>query len=89
MDSDGRPEAHEEITMPRREERGTLADRHTYKGVEYALQRAGPAEWKWAIHPKVGSGISAKRGKVIGSREEADAACKAAIEQAFRKRALR
>jgi hypothetical protein len=75
--------------MPRREERGTtLADRHTYKGVEYGVQRVGPAEWKWAIHPKVGSGISAKRGKVSGTREEADAACKVAIEQAFRKRAL-
>ena len=74
--------------MPRREERGALADRHVYKGVAYGLQQVSLAEWRWTIHPRRGSGISAKRGKVSGTREEADAACKAAIEQAFRKRAL-
>ena len=75
--------------MPRREERGTLADRQGYKGVEYGVQQVGPDEWKWTIYPKVGSDIAAKRGKVRGTLEEAAAACKAAIEQAFRKRALR
>ena len=62
-----------------------------YKGVEYGVQPAGPNEWKWTIYPKIGSGsgIPAKHGKVSGTREEANAACKSAIERAFQKRALR
>jgi hypothetical protein len=80
---------HEEIVMQKRGPRATLADKHGYKGVEYGTQQVSPNEWKWTIYPKVGSGIPAKRGKVSGTREEAKAACKAAIEQAFHKRALR
>ena len=66
----------------------TLAERHGYKGVEYVLQPDGPNKWKWATYPKIGSGVTAKRGKA-STEDEAVAACKAAIEQAFRKRALR
>ena len=65
-----------------------LAERHGYKGVEYGVQQAGPNAWKWATYPKIGSGITAKRGKA-STQNEAVAACKAAIEQAFQKRALR
>ena len=59
------------------------------KGVEYSVQQFSPNEWKWTIYPKIGSGIPAKHGKLNGTAEEADAACRAAIEQAFQKRALR
>ena len=65
-----------------------LAERHGYKGVEYRVQQAGPDVWKWATYPKIGSGITAKRGKA-STADEAVAACKSAIEQAFQKRALR
>jgi hypothetical protein len=64
-----------------------LAERHGYKGVEYGVQQAGPV-WKWATYPKIGSGVAAKRGKA-STQNEAVAACKVAIEQAFQKRALR
>jgi hypothetical protein len=67
----------------------TLAEKHGYKGVEFGVQPAGPNEWKWATYPKIGSGLTAKRGRVSGTQEEAVTACKAAIEQAFEKRALR
>ena len=66
----------------------TLAERHGYKGVEYGVQQAGPDVWKWATYPKIGSGVTAKRGKA-STQKDAVAACKAAIEQAFQKRALR
>ena len=75
--------------MQKRGQPERLADKHGYKGVEYSLQQVGPREWRWTIRPKIGSGISAKRGKMSGTREEAAAACKAAIEQAFQKRARR
>ena len=65
-----------------------LAPRHGYKGVEYGVQPDGPSKWKWATYPKIGSGITAKRGKA-STQNEAVAACKAAIEHAFQKRALR
>ena len=65
-----------------------LAERRGYKGVEYGVQQAGPDVWKWATYPKIGSGVAAKRGKT-STQNEAVAACKAAIEQAFQKRALR
>ena len=66
----------------------TLPERHGYKGVEYGVQPDGLNKWKWATYPKIGSGITAKRGKA-STQDEAVAACKAAIEQAFQKRALR
>jgi hypothetical protein len=70
--------------------RKMLAEKHGHKGVEYGIREVGnPTEWKWTIYPKIGSGIAAKHGRVTGTREEAAAACKAAIEQAFHKRALR
>jgi hypothetical protein len=67
----------------------TPAEKYGYKGVEYGVQPAGPNEWKWTIYPKIGSGIPGKLGKASGTREEAVVACKAAIELAFQKRALR
>jgi hypothetical protein len=65
-----------------------LAERHCYKGVECGVQPDGPNKWKWGTYPKIGSGITAKRGKA-STQNEAVAACKAAIEQAFQKRTLR
>jgi hypothetical protein len=65
----------------------TPAERHGYKGVEYGVQPDGANKWKWATYPKIGSGVTAKRGKA-STQNEAVAACKAAIEQAFQKRAL-
>jgi hypothetical protein len=66
----------------------TLSEKYGYKGVEYGVQQTGPNVWKWGIYPKIGSGVTAKRGKA-STQDEAVAACKAAIEQAFQKRALR
>ena len=65
-----------------------LAERHGYKGVEYGVQPDGPNRWKWAIYPKIGSGIRVKRGKA-STENEAVAASKATIEQALQRRALR
>jgi hypothetical protein len=67
----------------------SLSEKHGYKGVEYSVQPDGPGKWKWSIYRKIGSGMTVQRGKVSGSQEEAVAACTAAIEQAFHKRALR
>jgi hypothetical protein len=67
----------------------TLAEKHGYKGVEYGVQPDGPGKWKWAIYPQIRGGIAQKRGRVSGTREDAVAECKAAIEKAFQKRALR
>jgi hypothetical protein len=58
------------------------------QGRGIGVQPNGPNKWKWATYPKIGSGITAKRGKA-SAESEAVAACKAAIEQAFQKRALR
>jgi len=69
--------------MRRRGQRDPKAERYGYKGIEFSVQPSGPNEWKWATYPTKVSGIPAKRGKLSGTREEADAACKAAIEQAF------
>jgi hypothetical protein len=52
------------------------------------VQPDGPGKWKWATYHKIGSGMTAKRGKT-SAQNEAVPACKAAIEQAFQKRALR
>ena len=65
-----------------------LAEKYGYKGVEYGVQPDGPGKWKWATYPKIGSGIAHKRGRVSGTREDAVTECKAAIEKAFRKKAL-
>jgi hypothetical protein len=66
-----------------------FADMYGYKGLEYGVQPDGPGKWKWATYPKIGSGIAQQRGRVSGTREEAVEECKAAIERAFQKRALR
>jgi hypothetical protein len=67
----------------------TLAEKRGYKGVEYGVQPDGPGKWKWATYPQIRAGIPQKRGNVSGTREDAIAECKAAIEKAFQKRALR
>jgi len=50
-----------------------------YKGVEYAVTNRGDGDWSWAFYPKKESGPSQK-GAVKGTREQAEAVCKAAID---------
>ncbi len=57
----------------------SLADVHGYRGVEYCVYAGNPGDWEWKYYPKVGEGI-ATGGRVSGTRENAIAACKVAID---------
>jgi hypothetical protein len=57
-----------------------IGDTLPYRGIEFGVDPEGEGEWLWHYHPKVGHGI-AERGLVKGTREEAIAACKAAIDR--------
>jgi hypothetical protein len=56
-----------------------VGDTLPYRRTEFGVDPEGPGEWLWHYHPKVGLGV-AQRGRVKGTREEAIAACKAAID---------
>ena len=56
-----------------------LADKHGYRGVEYALYETKAGEWEWACSPKVGQAIKTS-GTAKGDKEAARAACYAAID---------
>jgi hypothetical protein len=63
-----------------------LDELHGYRGIAFAVQAfgvqpIGPHKWKWVIYPKIESGMSTQNGVVTGTRADAEAACKKAIDQ--------
>jgi hypothetical protein len=57
-----------------------IGDTLPYRGIEFGIDPAGEGTWLWHYHPKIGQGI-AQRAVIKGTREEAIAACKAAIDE--------
>lgn len=57
-----------------------LADIYGYRGIEYGVHEGENGVWRWNYYPKVERG-SKGSGTIKGTREEAIAACKAAIDQ--------
>jgi hypothetical protein len=56
--------------------------RMKYRGVNYGLKKLEPSDpekWEWKIYPKKEMG-NVVRGEVIGTRDEAEAACKKEID---------
>jgi hypothetical protein len=58
----------------------SLADKYSYRGVEYMVFEHTPGEWEWLYFPKVLEGV-VTRGQVKGRRCDAIAASKAAIDK--------
>lgn len=56
-----------------------LAAVHGYRDVEYGVHQRGPDDWVWTYYPKVGIGLKTQ-GSATGNRDDAVAACKAAID---------
>jgi hypothetical protein len=56
-----------------------LAAVHGYRNVEHAVYERSPGDWEWTYYPKVGEGVKTQ-GFVKGNRDDAVAACKAAID---------
>jgi hypothetical protein len=56
-----------------------LADKYGYRGIEYGVHEEGNGIWKWNYYPKVERGPKGS-GTFKGTKEEAVAACKAAID---------
>jgi hypothetical protein len=52
-----------------------------HRGIEYALYLDDDKTWHWSTHAKIESGLGVERGTVRGSREDAKAACRAAIDK--------
>jgi hypothetical protein len=57
-----------------------IGDTLPYRDIEFGIDSEGPGEWLWHYHPKIGQGI-AQRGRIKGTREQAIAECKAAIDR--------
>jgi hypothetical protein len=57
-----------------------LADKYGYRGIEYGVHEEENGTWRWNYYPKVEHGPKGS-GTIKGTREEAIAACKAAIDQ--------
>lgn len=50
-----------------------------HRGFEYGIRQTGDGQWEWTIYPrKERSGVV--RGKVTGTREQAEMACKREID---------
>jgi hypothetical protein len=56
-----------------------LANIFGRRGVEYGVVEHASGEWEWTLYPKVGEGQKTK-GLAKGTREDAVAACEAAID---------
>jgi hypothetical protein len=50
-----------------------------YKGVEYGITNLGDGKWKWVFYPNKKEGQS-QHGEIVGTREQAEIACKKAID---------
>jgi hypothetical protein len=50
-----------------------------YRGVEFAITKGDDEQWNWTFYPKKNNGI-VQRGQVKGTREQAEGACKKAID---------
>jgi hypothetical protein len=57
-----------------------VADKYGYRGIEYDVDEEASEIWQWNYYSKVDHGPKGT-GTIKGTREEAIAACKAAIDQ--------
>jgi hypothetical protein len=57
-----------------------IANTPPYRGIEFGVDPVAPGEWLWHCHPKIRQGV-AQRGRIKGTREEAIAECKAAVDR--------
>jgi hypothetical protein len=63
-----------------------LTDRYGHRGIQFDVRSIGDGELEWAFYPKHQSGIPAQRGRVNGTRAQAEAACRAAMDAALDER---
>lgn len=55
-------------------------EKNEYRGAEYMITALGGGHrWEWAFYPQKDEG-QAQRGEVIGTANQAEAACKRAID---------
>jgi hypothetical protein len=57
-----------------------IGDNSPHRGAVFDVYEISRGSWQWAYYPKVGTGF-AVRGQLKGTREDAVAACKAAIDK--------
>jgi len=57
-----------------------IGDTQPYRGIEFGVFETQPGEWNWSYYPKMENG-NKKTGQTKGARENAIAACKAAIDE--------
>jgi hypothetical protein len=50
-----------------------------HRKIEYGLKPLGQDKWQWTIYPRIGHGVVCK--EIKGSREQAEAECKKAIDE--------
>lgn len=50
-----------------------------YRSVEYKMIQRGTEGWVWTYYPEVGTGLK-QSGMATGSRDDAELACKRAID---------
>lgn len=55
------------------------SEKNGYRSVEFAIHELDGNRWEWFYYPKKEDG-EAQRGEVNGTRDEAEVACKKAID---------